>query len=120
MGECGLRGCYFEVHIMTQRAEDIFYKLKSIVLCTNTVGLMSVELMVNPLKRGRESDACVDQYLAERTSVMDRLKERAKLLTHSFNSMTNVSCTKIEGAIYGLPKLNFSKNFIDQSLSEGN
>lgn len=33
--------------------------------------------------------------------------------------MKNVSCTEIEGAMYGFPKLNFSQKFIDQALSQG-
>jgi aspartate/methionine/tyrosine aminotransferase len=119
MGECGLRGGYFEIHNMTKRAEDIFYKLKSIELCSNTVGQMAVELMVNPPKRGRESNECVELYESERLAVLNGLKDRAKLLTKSFNSMTNITCTEIEGAMYGFPRLHFSKKFIDESLAEG-
>jgi hypothetical protein len=42
---------------------------------------MAVELMVNPPRRGVESNSCVEQYEAERNSVMMGLKDRAKLLT---------------------------------------
>jgi aspartate/methionine/tyrosine aminotransferase len=38
LGECGLRGGYFETVNIPQRAQDLFYKLKSIELCSNTVG----------------------------------------------------------------------------------
>jgi len=38
MGECGLRGGYFEAHNMDQFANEMLYKLKSIELCSNTVG----------------------------------------------------------------------------------
>ena len=37
-GECGLRGGYFEIHNMDKYAADTFYKLKSIELCSNTIG----------------------------------------------------------------------------------
>lgn len=60
MGECGLRGGYFETHNLPTRAEEMIYKLKSIELCSNTVGQAAVELMINPPKKGRESDACVE------------------------------------------------------------
>jgi aspartate/methionine/tyrosine aminotransferase len=33
--------------------------------------------------------------------------------------MTNVSCTEIEGAMYGFPRLHFSQKFIDQCAKEG-
>ena len=38
LGECGLRGGYMETHNLSNRAEQIFYKLKSIELCSNTIG----------------------------------------------------------------------------------
>ena len=61
-GECGLRGGYVEAHNIDSFTGDMMYKLKSIELCSNTVGQLATELMVNPPKRGRESDACVDLY----------------------------------------------------------
>lgn len=38
MGECGLRGGYFEIHNLDKRAEAMIFKLKSIELCSNTIG----------------------------------------------------------------------------------
>lgn len=64
-GECGLRGGYMETHNLPQKAEDNLYKLKSIELCSNTVGQIAVHLMVNPPQIGVESKECVDQYLRE-------------------------------------------------------
>jgi aspartate/methionine/tyrosine aminotransferase len=31
------------------------------------------------------------------------MNERAKMLTEAFNGMTNVTCEKIAGAMYGFP-----------------
>jgi aspartate/methionine/tyrosine aminotransferase len=47
-------------------------------------------------------------YNKEYQTVFNGLKARAKLLTHSFNSMKNISCTEIEGAMYGFPRVHFS------------
>jgi aspartate/methionine/tyrosine aminotransferase len=113
MGECGLRGGYFETHNLPTRAEEMIYKLKSIELCSNTIGQAAVELMINPPKKGRESDSCVEQYNKEFGQVMSGLKSRAKLLTSAFNSMKNITCTEIEGAMYGFPRVHFSQKFID-------
>lgn len=33
--------------------------------------------------------------------------------------MENVTCTEIEGAMYGFPRLHFSQKFIDQCNAEG-
>jgi len=38
LGECGLRGGYMETHNLSNRAEQMLYKLKSIELCANTIG----------------------------------------------------------------------------------
>ena len=53
MGECGLRGGYFEAHNMDMYAADMLYKLKSIELCSNTVGQVATYLMVDPPKEDR-------------------------------------------------------------------
>ena len=55
MGECGLRGGYFETHNLSPYAEELLFKLKSIELCGNTIGQTAVELMVNPPMLGVES-----------------------------------------------------------------
>lgn len=38
LGECGFRGGYMETHNLSNRAEQLLYKLKSIELCSNTIG----------------------------------------------------------------------------------
>lgn len=38
MGECGLRGGYFETHNLSPDAEAVMFKLKSMELCSNTIG----------------------------------------------------------------------------------
>jgi len=62
LGECGLRGGYMETYNLSNRAEQILYKLKSIELCANTIGQLAVNLMVDPPHLGRESTECVELY----------------------------------------------------------
>ena len=38
LGECGIRGGYLEAHNLGQFAEEMLYKIKSIELCSNTIG----------------------------------------------------------------------------------
>ena len=115
LGECGLRGGYMETHNLSNRGEQILYKLKSIELCSNTIGQIAANLMVDPPHLGRESEPCVEKYQNQRTKVFDGLRERSKLLTDTFNSMKNVTCTEIEGAMYGFPRLHFSQKFINDA-----
>lgn len=50
MGECGLRGGYFEAYNLDSFAMDMLYKLKSIELCSNTIGQVATYLMIDPPK----------------------------------------------------------------------
>lgn len=47
------------------------------------------------------------------------MKERAKLLTTTFNDMKQITCTEIEGAMYAFPQVHFSKRFIEEAKSQG-
>lgn len=55
LGECGLRGGYYECHNFTPYANEMVYKLKSIETPANNVGQIATHLMVDPPKEGRES-----------------------------------------------------------------
>lgn len=41
--------------------------------------------------------------------MFDGLRERAGLLTSTFNGMENMSCNDIEGAMYAFPRIHFSE-----------
>lgn len=64
-GECGLRGGYFETHNLDNYINEMFYKLKSIELCSNTIGQVATLLLVDPPKEGKESSQTVTQYKKE-------------------------------------------------------
>jgi alanine transaminase len=112
MGECGLRGGYLETHNIEEQAANEFYKLKSIELCSNTVGQVATLLQCDPPTRGVESDKTVDLYEKEKEQIFSGLRDRAELLTKTFNSMKNVSCSEIQGAMYGFPRLHLSDKAI--------
>ena len=75
--------------------------------------------MVDPPSVGRETPDCLEKYNSERGSVMTGLKERAKLLTDCFNDMKQITCTEIEGAMYGFPQIHFSQKFIQEAKKQG-
>merc|ERR1712150_97143 len=104
---------------LTEEAEAMMFKLKSIELCSNTIGQTAVELMVNPPTLGQESQETVEQYELEHRALYSALKNKAELLTTSFNDMKNVTCTEIEGAMYGFPRIHFSEKFIQEAHSQG-
>lgn len=91
MGECGLRGGYFEAYNFDSFAMDMLYKLKSIELCSNTIGQVATYLMIDPPKEGRESSKCLEKFNSEKNAISDGLKERALLLTKTFKEMINTT-----------------------------
>ena len=119
MGECGLRGGYFEAHNLDPFALEMLFKLKSIELCSNTVGQIATNLMVDPPREGREDDVTVTKYKSQAIEIFDGLKERALLLTDAFNAMENVTCNTIEGAMYGFPRVHFHQKALDKATKMG-
>ena len=77
------------------KTNDILYKLKSIELCSNTVGQMMTLMLVDPPREGREDIATVEQYYREKQAIYEGMKQRANLLSTSFNQMVNLECTEI-------------------------
>eukprot|EP00349_Pseudokeronopsis_sp_Brazil_P003639 CAMPEP_0202957626 /NCGR_PEP_ID=MMETSP1396-20130829/2008_1 /ASSEMBLY_ACC=CAM_ASM_000872 /TAXON_ID= /ORGANISM="Pseudokeronopsis sp., Strain Brazil" /LENGTH=56 /DNA_ID=CAMNT_0049675215 /DNA_START=160 /DNA_END=326 /DNA_ORIENTATION=+ len=55
-----------ETHNIDPFVEEMFYKLKSIELCSNTIGQLGALLMVNPPQRGVETDETVNLFEEER------------------------------------------------------
>ena len=47
------------------------------------------------------------------------MKERAGILTDTFNRMENVSSQNIEGSMYGFPKVEFSDKAIAAAAAKG-
>lgn len=118
-GECGLRGGYMETVNLDGFIEEMLYKLKSIELCSNTVGQLATHVMVTPPKAGVESSECVELYEKQRNEIYDGLRERASILTKTFNTMDNITSQELEGAMYGFPRVNFSDKAIAAAAEKG-
>lgn len=69
--------------------------MKSIELCSNTIGQVAALLAVDPPKRGVESEATVAKYEHEKNTIFNGLRDRAELLSKTFNEMEGVSCSEI-------------------------
>ena len=100
LGECGVRGGYatfenFDPDVLAQ-----LVKLKSIELCSNTIGQLSVGLMVRP-----PSADAKPLYDAEVKSVLAGLRERADILTSTMNTLEGISMPPIGGAMYAFPQV---------------
>ena len=100
MGECGLRGGYFELFGIPETVKQEIYKLASISLCSNTLGQVATGIMVQPPKSG---DASYAQYVSERDAILSSMKRRAASLSVALNKLPGISCTSIDGAMYAFP-----------------
>jgi len=110
MGECGLRGGYFEILGMPEVVKAEILKLASINLCSNTVGQITTGLMVNPPEVGELSHMT---YVEERDNILASLKRRAALMSDALNDMEGVSSTTIDGSMYAFPTIKLPHKAIE-------
>lgn len=102
LGECGIRGGYFELHNIHESVKRELYKLASVTLCSNTVGQFSTGLMVNPPSPGDES---YPLYSKQRADILSSLRRRAEKLGKVLNSLEGMTCNPSEGAMYLFPQI---------------
>lgn len=116
LGECGLRGGYFELYGFDADVQAQLLKLASIGLCSNTVGQVATGLMVQPPKRG---DASFAKYEAERDGILTSLKRRATKLVNALNALPGISCNEPQGAMYVFPSIDLPKKAMDAAARTG-
>ncbi|KAK6632769.1 hypothetical protein RUM43_013540 [Polyplax serrata] len=116
MGECGLRGAYFEIINMCPQVKAQLLKAISAMLCPTTLGQTVVECIVNPPREGEPS---YPVYKKEREAVLAELKKRAKMVADTFNSIPGMSCNEVQGAMYAFPQMKLPPKAIEAAKKEG-
>ena len=56
---------------------------------------------------------CVLSVLQEITSIKNSYRKKAKMTTEVFNSMGNVKCNEVAGAMYAFPRITLPKKAIE-------
>lgn len=102
MGECGVRGGYFEFRNVPDDVATQILKLQSISLCANLAGQVATYAMVRPPKPGSPS---YELFQKEKTGILDEMKKRAIILAEGLNKIEGVSCNVIAGAMYAFPNV---------------
>lgn len=102
MGECGARGGYFEAINLDPAVKVELNKLSSANLCSSVLGQACMDAVVNPPRPGEES---YDLFIKEKTTILESLKEKAKLVTEMLNKIEGVECNPVQGAMYAFPKI---------------
>ncbi len=80
---------------------------------------MTTLLLVDPPKRGVESDATVNKYEQEKSDIFNGLVTRSELLSKTFNEMNQVSCSEIQGAMYAFPRIHLGEGAIKAAKEQG-
>jgi len=115
LGECGIRGGFLEIFNVDRGVDFQLKKLKTVSLCSNTVGQIMVDLLVNPPTEEENGKEVFEKYNQERDDILSSLKRKAKMVTKMMNSMKNVECQEVEGALYCFPKIKFSERAIQEA-----
>mmetsp|Transcript_19821 Transcript_19821/g.57879 ORF Transcript_19821/g.57879 Transcript_19821/m.57879 type:complete len:537 (-) Transcript_19821:22-1632(-) len=116
LGECGIRGGYFELFGFDEDIKAELYKLASISLCSNTPGQVMTGLMVQPPTAGQPA---FQGYEAERARILDSLKRRATKVASALNALEGVSCRQSDGALYAFPSISLPQKFADEAAAQG-
>jgi len=116
MGECGYRGGYSEVINIDPDVKAMLLKSISAKLCPTVLGQAAMDCVVNPPVEG---DPSYPQWLEERTHVLTTLKQRAKLVADTFNSLEGFTCNEVAGAMYAFPKIDIPEKAIKKAESLG-
>ena len=61
-----------------------------------------MECVVNPPQPGEPS---YDVFTKEKNEVLESLAVRAKMVAETFNSVSNMSCNVVQGAMYAFPQV---------------
>ncbi|WP_243324617.1 aminotransferase class I/II-fold pyridoxal phosphate-dependent enzyme [Geothrix sp. SG200] len=102
LGECGVRGGYFEYRNVPEDVAAQILKLQSVSLCANLAGQAATCAMVRPPKPGMPSYA---RYAEEKAAILGALKQRAILLAEGLNRIEGIACNVIAGAMYAFPSI---------------
>eukprot|EP00768_Dysnectes_brevis_P003782 gnl/Dysnectes_brevis/268_a299_4714.p1 GENE.gnl/Dysnectes_brevis/268_a299_4714~~gnl/Dysnectes_brevis/268_a299_4714.p1 ORF type:complete len:485 (+),score=199.17 gnl/Dysnectes_brevis/268_a299_4714:47-1501(+) len=109
LGECGMRGGYFEAVNIPESVMAQIYKLQSVSLCSNTAGQVTVSSMVHPPPADCPAGRV---YLAERAERLDSLRRRAVIASRRLNAIPHMSSAPVAGALYAFPTVELPASFI--------
>ena len=93
---CGSRGGYYELINLDATVRMQVNKLISACLCSTAWGQAIMGAIINPPRKGEPS---FELYDKERSEVMNRLKEKAELVSKLFNSIEGIQCNTVMGFV---------------------
>lgn len=116
MGECGMRGGFVEVINLQQDVKAEYMKAISTLLCPPVSGQVVLDCIVNPPKPG---DPSYDTFIREKADILDKLKEKARVISQLFNSIEGISCVEVMGSMYAFPRIHMPEKAIRAAKEAG-
>ncbi|CAK1544807.1 unnamed protein product [Leptosia nina] len=116
MGECGLRGGWMELVNFDPDVKANLFKAISAMLCPSSLGQAAVDCVAKPPAPG---EASYDLWLKEKTSVLQSLDKRAKMIAETFNQMEGFKCNIVQGAMYAFPQITMPPKAIEAAKQAG-
>jgi alanine transaminase len=105
-----------EINNLDEEVKIQLTKLISSRLCPPVSGQAAMDVVVNPPKPGDES---YELFMEEKSAVLQKLKNKAKLVVDTFNAIDGVSCQTVQGAMYAFPQISLPEKFINEAKSKG-
>ncbi|CAG5100918.1 Similar to gpt2: Alanine aminotransferase 2 (Xenopus laevis) [Cotesia congregata] len=116
MGECGIRCGYAEYFNMDPDVMAILSKSISAMLCPTVLGQVAMDVVVNPPKPGEPS---YNQFIKEKTAVLESLAERSRLVVDTLNSIPGFKSNPAMGAMYVFPRIDLPPKAIEAAKAAG-
>lgn len=119
ISEGGVRGGYLAMANIDPEVKKYIERLRSIQMCSNTIGQILVDLMVNPPCIEDCHEETVQAYEEEKKGFLNTLARRAEIANEMFQKMKNLTCQTIEATFYAFPNLKFSKGIQEKASERG-
>ena len=109
ISEGGVRGGYVAMANIDPEVKKYIERLRSIHMCSNTVGQIMIDLMVNPPSYEECEEETVETFVNERGDFLKTLAKRAEIANDYFQKMKNLTCQTIEATFYAFPSLKMNE-----------
>ncbi|KAF4088852.1 hypothetical protein AMELA_G00059350 [Ameiurus melas] len=109
MGECGLRGGYFELVNLDPLVLPYIYNYFNTKVCGSLGGQIAVDLMVDPPQPTQPS---YDVYTQEVQSIRRAIRNNAQKTLEVLSGLPGISCQPVNGGIFAFPRLHLSQSVI--------
>lgn len=77
-----------------------------------------MDLLINPPSLENASEPTVKKYWQEVERNSNNLKEKAEVIYNKLNSMKNVKCNEIEGALYAFPSIELPEHIVKKARDQ--